>query len=129
MSETRAAYNVAMSHSDPDEGQPGMDLDIRVMRAIHRINVISYPTLAVYSEAIDSAAGDAPPFSTDPAVAMGAWMWMVKQGFRPQLKSDINEHLVTANYRGTAKTVASSDFCHAIALAILEAGKAFEVIE
>lgn len=120
MSETREAYNVTL--------QPGRELDIQVMRVMHRVNVANHLRLAVYSKVIDSG-GDAPPFSTNLTVAMGAWAWLEdnhpwKGDTLALMRYDNKPSVCRLMDYDMIDTVATGDtYPHAIALAILEISK------
>lgn len=130
MSETREDYNITM--------QPGLELDIEVVKAMHRVNVKNYPDLSTYTEAIEKATGDAPPFSTNPTVAMGAWEWLEKNNPWKETSLMLGRDFFTEKpavikwddpySEWEAETIAEGDtYPHAISLAVVKAAKVKEV--
>lgn len=114
MSETRESYNATML--------PGPELDILVALAMGKLNVLSY--------------------STDSRFAMQAWEWLqnnhpwseegVFLGRETNAWEDIIKQPAVFRYVGYEELgtvcVGQTD-CHAIALAVVEAGRVMGVIE
>lgn len=104
MSETREGYNATL--------QPGPELDILVARAMGKLNVLSY--------------------STDSRFAMQAWEWLEENNpWKPDYLAlmRFSKPCVCQVYYEINELTTGQTYPHAIALAVVEAGKVMGVIE
>lgn len=142
MSETRAAYNVAL--------QPGRELDALVARVMGRLSDQGLAELkqrgAGVPEQIDEWGRyilDYSPwenvlrYSTDPAHAMEAWAWLEENnpwdGGLVLYRSSDGEPTVSKQFFNEGKYynvfIQGTTYPHAISLAIIAAGKVLGVID
>lgn len=97
--------------------QPGQELDALVARVIGWI----------------SWTGETPAYSTDPAAAMEAWGWLEENmpeswGVPLALTRDYysNAPSVVFRRKGVDMVISGETYSHAIALAVVKAGKEME---